>query len=34
LCTAEGCKVLPRMGTFLTTPALPKLPPVQKGAAK
>jgi hypothetical protein len=33
LCTAEGCKVLPRMGIFLTTPEV-KLPPLKKPAAK
>ena len=26
LCTAQGCNVLPRNGTFLTTPPLPSLP--------
>jgi hypothetical protein len=26
LCTAQGCNVLPRNGTFLTTPPLPQLP--------
>ena len=26
LCTAQGCNVLPRNGTFLTSPQLPSLP--------
>jgi hypothetical protein len=30
LCTMDGCKVLPRTGEFLTTPPLPKLPPLKK----
>jgi hypothetical protein len=34
LCTMDGCKVLPRTGVFLTTPPLPKLPPLKKAGAK
>jgi len=33
LCTAQGCKVLPRMGTFLTGPPLPKLPPMHRATS-
>ena len=34
LCTVDGCKVLPRNGTFLPNPQLPPLPHLHDGGAK